>query len=360
MLARLDQVAAQANLDQTEARMQAASANLDLLRNGPRQSEIEGARARLRQAEADLAQLRHGATPAELATLKASAEAARQRWHLVERGSRSEDIEAARARLESAYSELRTQERESKRYASLYAQGAVSQQVYESQANRLVMARSNQLAAAQNLDRLKSGPLSQEREAAQQDYEAARQRYQTLAVGTRPEQIARSEAVVDERAKSLQLLLEGSRPEEIAAGAQRLKEAQAAVRAARDVLQKGELRAPAAGVVTRRSAEVGERVIAGTPILITADLQRPWVNIYVEETSLTGIRLGQTARVSADGLATPLDGKITFIATEAEFTPKFIQTKNERTNLVFRTEVTIDNSAGKLHPGMPADVELLP
>lgn len=130
VLARLDTVAAQATLDQATARMQAASANLTLLRNGPRQAEIEGARARLRQAEADLAQLRHGATPAELATLKASAEAARQRWQLVERGSRSEDIEAARARLESAYSELQTQERESERYANLFAQGAVSQQVY--------------------------------------------------------------------------------------------------------------------------------------------------------------------------------------------------------------------------------------
>lgn len=179
-------------------------------------------------------------------------------------------------------------------------------------------------------------------------------------MGTRPEQIAKGEAVVAEREKALQLLLEGSRPEEVAAATQRLKEAQAAVRAARDLLDKGELRAPAAGVVTRRSAEIGERVTAGAPILTTADLRRPWVNIYVEETSLTALRLGQPARVSADGLATPLEGKITFIASEAEFTPKFIQTKTERTNLVFRTEVTIDNSAGKLHPGMPADVELLP
>lgn len=358
VLARLDPVAAQAALDQATARMETATANLTLLRNGPRQAEIDGARARLRQSQADLQQLRNGATAEERATLQASAEAARQRWQLVERGTRGEDIEAARARVESAYSELQTQQKEAQRYRNLYSQGAVSQQVYEAQNNRLITARTNHQAASENLDKLKSGPLSQEREAAQQDYQAARQRYEALAVGTRPELVAKGQATVDERKKSLELLLEGSRPEEIAAAGQRLKEAQAAVRAARDALQKGEMKAPVDGVVTRRSAEVGERVAAGVPVLTTANLKRPWVNIYVEETDLAKVKLGQQARVSADGLAKPVTGKVTYIAAEAEFTPKFIQTKNERTNLVFRTEVTVENQEGTLHPGMPADVEL--
>jgi HlyD family secretion protein len=101
-------------------------------------------------------------------------------------------------------------------------------------------------------------------------------------------------------------------------------------------------------------------VAAGVPILNTADLNRPWVNIYIEEEDMVKVRLGQQAKVSADGLDTPVTGKVTYIAAEAEFTPKFIQTKNERTNLVFRTEVSIDNKDLKLHPGLPADVELLP
>ena len=360
VLARLDHTAAQANLDQATARMGVAQANLTLLRNGPRQAEIEAARARLRQAEADLEQLRHGATEPELASLRASAEAARQRWQLVERGSRGEDVESARAAVGSAYSTLRTQEKETRRYANLFQQGAVSQQVYELNADRLATARANHKSATETLRKLKEGPLSQERQAAEQEYEAARERYQTLAVGTRPELLDKGEAVVQERARALQLLREGSRPEEVAAANQRLKEAQAAVRSARDALAKTELHAPSHGVVTRRSAEPGERVAAGTPVLTTADLERPWINIYIEETDLARVKLGQTCRVTADGLDTPVVGKITYLSSEAEFTPKFIQTKNERTNLVFRAEVTIDNKAGKLHPGLPADVEALP
>ena len=360
VLAKLDTTAAQANLDQANARMGAAQANLQLLRNGPRQAEIESARARLGQAEADLAQLRNGATAEELANLQAGAEAARQRWQLVERGSRSEDIESARAQVASAESALKTQQREAERYSNLYRQGAVSQQIYEREQDSLASVRSAQETAKQTLERLESGPLIQEREAAEQDYQAALQRYRAQAVGTRPELISKGEAAVRERSQALRLLLEGSRPEEIAAAEQNLKESQAAVRAARDVLAKGVLKAPKAGLVTRRSAEPGERIATGVPLLTTADLERPWVNIYVDEPDLVKIRLGQKARVSADGLAAPVDGKITYIASEAEFTPKFIQTKNERTNLVFRVEVTVENKELRLHPGLPADVELLP
>ncbi len=359
-LAKLDPTTAQANLDQAVARMENANAQLTLLRNGPRQAEIEGAQARLRQAQADLDQLRNGATAEDLAALVASSEAARKRWLVVERGSRPEEMESARAGLESARSDLATQERETERYQALFSQGAVSAQVYETQRNRLVATRSNFQTAAQTLERLRTGPLPEERGAARQDYESARQRYQSQAVGTRPELLAKAQATVEERATALQLLHDGSRPEEIEAARQRLKEAQAAVRAARDALGKTELKAPSDGVVTRRSAEAGERLAAGVPVLATADLRRPWVNIYIDETDLSKVRLGQRAEVSADGLTTPLPAKVTYLSSEAEFTPKFIQTQRERTNLVFRAEVTVDNQQGKLHPGLPADVRLLP
>lgn len=360
LLARLDPTLAQANLDQATSRMESAAAQLALLRNGPRQAEIDGSRARLRQAQADLEQLRNGATAHDLAALKATSEAARQRWLVVERGTRREDIESAQARLDSARSDLETQERETRRYQALYSQGAIPAQIYEAEKNRLAAARSNYQSASLALERLGNGPLPEERRAAQDDFQAADQRYQNQAVGTRPELIEKAQATVEERAKALQLLLEGSRPEEISAAQQRLKETQAAVRAARDALRKTELRAPVAGVVTRRSAEPGERLTAGLPVLTTADLKRPWVNIYIDETELSGVRLGQPAEITADGIQQPLNGKITYISSEAEFTPKFIQTKKERTNLVFRAKVTVENEEGKLHPGLPADVRLLP
>ena len=115
--------------------------------------------------------------------------------------------------------------------------------------------------------------------------------------------------------------------------------------------------APSAGVVVSRLVEPGELVAAGTPLAVILDLDRAWVNAYVEEPLVPSLRIGQAATVVTDA-GDRLTGTIAVIAPRAEFTPRNVQTAAERARLVYRVKVTVDNSQGVLKPGMPVEVEL--
>jgi HlyD family secretion protein len=118
-----------------------------------------------------------------------------------------------------------------------------------------------------------------------------------------------------------------------------------------------ELTAPLAGTVTVREAELGEVLSAGAPVVTIADLEHVWVRVYVPETELGKLRLGEAVAVSTDtypGKRYP--GRVSFIASEAEFTPKSVQTDKERVTLVYRVKVDVENPTHELKPGMPADV----
>jgi len=104
---------------------------------------------------------------------------------------------------------------------------------------------------------------------------------------------------------------------------------------------------------------VGEMATPGVAILTLGDLDHMWVTVYIKETDLGRVKLGQEARVSVDSFpGKEYPGRVTHISEKAEFTPKTIQTKEERVKLVFAVKVAIGNADGELKPGMPADVEL--
>ena len=119
------------------------------------------------------------------------------------------------------------------------------------------------------------------------------------------------------------------------------------------------LRAPAAGVITVRQAELGEVVAPGTPVVSVADLDHIWLRSYVAETDLGRIHWGQDATVTTDTYpGKQYHGRISFIAPNAEFTPKSVQTYKERVTLVYRIKIDIDNPNHELKPGMPADAHM--
>jgi HlyD family secretion protein len=119
--------------------------------------------------------------------------------------------------------------------------------------------------------------------------------------------------------------------------------------------------APFDGVILARQAELGEVVAPGTPIVTVADLDHVWVRAYLNETDLARVKLGQAARVTADGLpGKTIAGRVSFIASQAEYTPKSVETHAERVTLVYRIKVDIDNPDHLLVPGMPVDVTLEP
>lgn len=136
-----------------------------------------------------------------------------------------------------------------------------------------------------------------------------------------------------------------------------LKEAEAAARVARVAHEDARLVSPVDAVVTRTHAEVGETVAAGRPVVTLTNLNKPWVRVYVPETVIGRIRLGSIADITVDSFPNRVfKGRVTYIASQAEFTPKNVQTQEERVKLVFAVDVTADNPDGSLKPGMPADV----
>lgn len=152
---------------------------------------------------------------------------------------------------------------------------------------------------------------------------------------------------------------EGSRKEDIAIAEANLKQASATLGMSRVNLDYTILRAPTAGVITVREAEIGEVVVPGTPVVTLADLDHIWLRAYVAESDLGRIRWGQDAEVTTDTYpGKRYHGHISFIASDAEFTPKSVQTYKERVMLVYRIKIDIDNPAHELKPGMPADAHI--
>ncbi|MFA4828464.1 MAG: efflux RND transporter periplasmic adaptor subunit [Thermodesulfovibrionales bacterium] len=159
--------------------------------------------------------------------------------------------------------------------------------------------------------------------------------------------------------ETLSLVKEGPRKEDIKAAASRVEQARAALKATEEKLKDTVLYAPISGVVLKKNVEPGETVSAGLPVYTIGDLANPWIKIYVKEDRLGLVKLGQKAEVKVDTYPKKIyEGMVTFISSEAEFTPKNVQTQEERVKLVFGIKVSVKNINDELKPGMPADVNI--
>jgi HlyD family secretion protein len=182
----------------------------------------------------------------------------------------------------------------------------------------------------------------------QQKFDAARAAYDT------------SSAQVRQATEVLTLLRKGPRRERIDQARARRGETEAALAQAKTRLGYTTLISPVAGLVMAKNIEPGEQVAAGTPVVTVGELDTVWVRAYINETDLGRVKVGQKARVTTDTWPGKVyEGTITFISSEAEFTPKNVQTQKERVKLVYRVKITIPNPNMELKPGMPADAEIL-
>ena len=114
---------------------------------------------------------------------------------------------------------------------------------------------------------------------------------------------------------------------------------------------------PVAGVVTEKVAEQGELLQPGAPLCVVTDLDHAWLTVYVAEPDLGRLRIGQEAEVVTDDGQTR-KAKVSFVASRAEFTPKNVQTRDERVKLVYKVKLGLDNQDGMFKPGMPAEARL--
>ncbi len=223
-----------------------------------------------------------------------------------------------------------------------------------------------------------AGTREQELKATQQNmYEAQADLQQKQADSVRAEKLfAKDEVSAQERdlaataakrAKAAFLAAqqryeqaaEGSRKEDIAVARANLSQANANLGLSRVDLGYTVLHAPASGVITVRQAELGEVVSPGTPVVTLADLDHVWLRAYIAGTDLGRIHWGQDVTVTTDTFpGKRYHGRISFISSSAEFTPKSVQTYKERVTLVYRIKIDLDNPAHELKPGMPADAHV--
>jgi HlyD family secretion protein len=255
-----------------------------------------------------LARLDAGELEARAGAARAQAEAARATLAELEAGTRLEEVAHGRAALRSAVRRLDDASRDLARAQRLFEGGAISREA---------------------LDRAESAHA-----LAEAGVDQARQQVTLLETGARPERIAAQRAAVDA--------------------------ALAAVRQAEVALENTEVRAPFDGRVTIRHREPGEAVQPGQPVVTLTDPGDRWVRIYVPENRLGAVSIGQEAAIESDTFrGRAYEGRVTFIASEAEFTPRNIQTREERVKLVFAVRVRIVGDPElELKPGMPADVRL--
>jgi HlyD family secretion protein len=244
---------------------------------------------------------------------------------------------------------------------------------------RLALAQATLKSAQARLDKLLAGSRPEEiREAeatlqqAQFDFDNKKVNYErvnslfergvipkdTLDNAEAAFKIAK--AAVERAKENYQLVKIGPRKEDIEDAKAQVEQAKANLKLIKTQLSYATLYSPLSGVVLVKSGEIGEVVNPGTPILTLADIENVWLKAYIPEVDLSRVKWGQEVSVTTDLKPQKIyKGKISFISSQAEFTPKQIQTEKERVTLVYRIKIDIPNPEKELKPGMPADGKIL-
>jgi HlyD family secretion protein len=290
--------------------------------------EVGGRLLEVRVAEGDRVKAgdviaRLDTADAELALRRATADRdqAAAQLALLRAGSRAEDIRQAQAQLQSAQNDA---------HAASAELDSANQDV-ERFENLL---RANAGSIKQRDDAVTRRDIASARLHASQD---------------------RTQAAADNVAK----LKAGSRPQEIDAGRARVASADAQIATLKKAVSDATVTSPVGGIVTSKILDAGEMAAPHAPIAVVTDLDHAWANIYVDERMVPLLRIGQAAAILTDA-GQRLNGTITFISPKAEFTPRNVQTAEERSKLVYRIKVTADNHDGVLKTGMPVEAELQP
>jgi HlyD family secretion protein len=305
------------------------------LDNAELEKELALRAADLDAARAALAELEAGTRPEEIGRADAAVAQAREKLREIEAGPRLEEIASANASLTSARADSARAAAEYNRVRQLYDESVAPERDLEFANAAMIAAEARAKSAEEYLHLLQSG--------------------------SRPEQIAQAKAAHRQAEKQLELAKNGPRKETLDAARARLKSAETAVEYAKVKISRAVLRTPVSGIVLSEGARAGEYVSPGTPVGTAADISTVFLRAYIEERDLGRVKLGAPVNVTTDSFSgKKYAGKIVFIASDAEFTPKNIQTQKERVKLVYRIKVEIPNPGFELKPGMSADAEIAP
>jgi HlyD family secretion protein len=296
--------------------------------------EVAIRREELRAAESTLQELRNGSRPEEKQAALAAKNRAEAAWKDLVSGSRDQEIRAARAARVKAEVERDRLKLDYDRARVLVEQNAIAREAFDRAKAAYEVALKQVDEAAERVDLLEEGFRHLQVEAAEHAYRQAEAEYALVMKGPREETIEQAEA--------------------------RRQQAEAALRLAETRLGYATLVSPLSGIVLSKNVEPGEYVAPGTPVVTVGNLEHVWLRAYVNETDLGKVRYGQGVDVTTDTYPGKVyRGRIAFIADEAEFTPKNVQTEKERVKLVYRIKIDVPNPDQDLKPGMPADAEIL-
>lgn len=284
-------------------------------------------------AQANVEKMLHFFRPEELAQARAQAEAA---WMVMEQarnGPRKQEVDAARGDLEAASADFEVARTTLVRAERLVHDGVQSQQEYDNAKAAYDRAKGRRDSSKQRLDQ--------------------------LLAGTRWEEVARAEREYNQAAANLKLVERGARKEDIDGAKAQLERARATLQQIETQLAELEVKAPADAFVEVLQLRPGDLIAPNTPIATLVEIDRIWVRVYVPEPELGHVQLGKDVAVTVDTFSdAAFNGRIEEIATRGEFTPRNVQTRDERSNQVFAVRVRLDNSSRKLRAGMAADVAI--
>jgi HlyD family secretion protein len=261
-------------------------------------------------------------TDARLALQRARADRdqAAAQLALLEAGSREEDIRQAQAQVRSvqadvagARDDLSSAETDLKRFETLLKSNSGTEKQRDDAATRMRIAQARLQAAEDRVRATREGLVRLEK---------------------------------------------GPRPQEITAARAKVAASQAQIATLEQSITDATVLSPLSGIVSQKFADAGEILAPRTPIVSIVDLDHAWADIYIDEPLIPRLRLGQPATVFNDAGGAGLKGTVTFISPKAEFTPKNVQTSEERSKLVYRIKVTVDNSRGILKQGMPVEADV--
>jgi HlyD family secretion protein len=305
----------------------------------------EQGQAALASAQAQFAQAQTAASwqketlTADLAQRRADLASAEAKLAELKNGSRPQEIQEARAAVDNAAAELERAKRDWDRAQVLYKNDDISTSQFDQYRNRF--------------------------DSAQAQSKQARERYDLVVAGPRKEQIDAAASQVDRMRAALKVgeanTLEVKRREqEITTRRAEIERAQAQVAVTDTQLADTVAVSPVGGVVLVKSADVGEVLAAGATVVTVGDIDHPWLRGYINERDLGRVKLGDKVRITTDSFpGKEYWGRVSFIASEAEFTPKQIQTQEERVKLVYRVKIDVENQKHELKSNMPADGEIL-
>lgn len=347
-IVRLDRTLLDAQIAQAQAAVDTAQALLTQLTNGPRAADVTAATAARDAAQQNYDKLRGGATVYDLNAAQAALAAAQQNYSKVRAGPTADQLGTLKAQVDNAKAAV-----DQAQSAYDRAGGATNPFIQLTPVSlQLQQATHNYNAAVSAYNDARTHPTASELAAAQSQVQQAQAALDRLTPDAA--QLSAAQSQLQQAQAALDRLTPTQ--DSINVAKSQVKQAQAALAVLEAQADKMTLKSPVTGVVTNRSFQPGELATPGTALLTITQLDPVTLTIYVPETQLGHIQLDQQVAVQVDSFpGRNFMGKVVFINSQAEFTPRNVQTKQERVNTVFAVKVQLPNASQELKPGMPAD-----